>query len=102
LNQQLRHRRLIPVSKIGLAGGLLTWLALSGRLQISRLALVPLSSRLGIHSDVQTSSDLLHYGLLIYPLSLNALAPGRAKLFQRKRHAFSDWDGGRSRVVRNP
>jgi uncharacterized membrane protein YbhN (UPF0104 family) len=48
LNQQARHRRLILVGKIGLAGGLLTWLALSGRLQIGRLALVPLNSRLAM------------------------------------------------------
>ena len=48
LNRPVWQRRLILAGKIGLAGGLLAWLVLSGRLHLDRLASVPLDWRFAV------------------------------------------------------
>jgi hypothetical protein len=48
LNRPVWQRRLILAGKIGLAGGLLAWLVLSGRLQLGRLTSVSLDWRFAV------------------------------------------------------
>ena len=48
LNRPAWQRRLILAGKIGLAGGLLAWLLVSGRLQLGRLASVSLDWRFAV------------------------------------------------------
>ena len=59
MNRPVWQRRLVLAGKIGLAGGLLAWLVLSGRLQFGRLASVSLDGRFAVLLALVAASMLI-------------------------------------------